>query len=233
MIAHSNLLSKIKGIEHAFLNHQESVLFETKETFTSVMQVHGSDVWLYNNTSQKTSKKTHADAIICNSIGNKIGVITADCIPLIVASRDASVIAVVHAGWKGLSKGIIKRSIEGIKILNTSQSELFFCIGPHIMPCCYEIKQDLIKSIKETSYNHIDITPFTEVNDNGATYFSIASWCKHLLIEENISPLNIDSINHCTCCSAYGYGSYRRRIHRDEKKSYQYSWIRKLPIGQS
>lgn len=233
MIAHSKLLSKIKGVDHAFLNHQESVLFETKETFASIMQVHGSDVLVHNNTLQETSKKTRADAIICNSTDNKISIITADCIPLLVSSLDAKIIAAVHAGWKGLSQGIIKKSMEEIRNLNTSQSELFFCIGPHIMSCCYEIREDLIKSIKEKSYNHIDITPFTETHDNGSTYLSIANWCKHLLIEENISPLNIESINHCTYCSTHGYGSYRRRTRHDEKKSYQYSWIRKSPLGQS
>lgn len=130
MIARSKLLSKLKGVDHAFLNYQESVLFETKETFTSVIQVHGSDVWVYNDTPQKTSQKNQADAIICNSIDRTIGIITADCIPLIVASLDARIIAVVHAGWKGLSQGIIKNSMNEIKKLNTNQSELFFLPWP-------------------------------------------------------------------------------------------------------
>ncbi|MCS3430559.1 polyphenol oxidase family protein [Klebsiella sp. BIGb0407] len=230
MMIHSVLLSKIEGITHAFLNHQESIRFVAKGGYISIKQIHSSDVWVCDdNISPEHSKKIQADAIVCHSEDKTISIITADCIPLIIASSDAEIISVVHAGWKGLAQGIIKNTLTEIQKLNVSQSELFFCIGPHILPCCYEIKEDLIQSIKETSSNQCDITPFSEVRDNGSRYLSLARWCHHLLTEEGVSPSNIESISQCTYCSAYGYGSYRRRAHREEAKSFQYSWIKKRP----
>jgi len=230
MINHSNLLSRVKGIDHAFLNYQQSIYFSANIIFTSIKQVNGSEVWIFDdNIVKDPAKEIQSDAIICHSKETTISIITADCIPLLIASLDAEIIAVVHAGWKGLSQGIIKNTIEKINSLNTSESELFFCIGPHIMPCCYEIKKDLIESVKKTSSNKVDISLFTEIKGSDSIYLNLADWCKYLLMSEGVNPLNIESINHCTYCSAHGYGSYRRRTHHAEKKSFQYSWIKKIP----
>lgn len=100
-------------------------------------QVHGDSVITVTAGSDPVT--TEADALVTNLRGIAPAVITADCLPVVVAS--ASAVAVVHAGWRGLDAGVIAKAVaelrrQGGGVLNAA-------IGPGAGVCCYEVAEEL------------------------------------------------------------------------------------------
>jgi hypothetical protein len=93
----SRLLDAIPGIRHAFLDVHETAAFPYAE-LAPVKLVHGNEVHHYQ---QPLPTRPHADAVFTAVAGQKVGVVTADCLPLLIASRDGRFVCSVHAGWQG------------------------------------------------------------------------------------------------------------------------------------
>ena len=103
----SRLLSDIPGIRYAFLDVHETAAFPYSE-MAPVKLVHSNIVHEYRAPQ---AERPHADAMFTAVSGQKMGVVTADCLPLLMASRDGRYVCSVHAGWRGAASGIIDTSI--------------------------------------------------------------------------------------------------------------------------
>jgi copper oxidase (laccase) domain-containing protein len=68
-----------------------------------------------------------ADAIVSAMAGLAVGIVTADCVPILVASRDGSRVGAIHAGWRGLAAGVIEA---GIEAMDCDASGLAAAVGP-------------------------------------------------------------------------------------------------------
>ncbi|WP_422529334.1 polyphenol oxidase family protein [Serratia fonticola] len=245
---YSYLLSDLPGIEHAFLNIEESRCFDS-DISVGVHQLHGPEVFCFNDSSLISfANQTKADAIFTPVQGIPIKIVTADCIPLLLSSIDGQYVAVIHAGWRGIISGVIQNCLHQFNVNNTSSGDIIVAGGPHIMPCCYEVSSDfvtlllssdMVKKIEKDhielffrlmkSFNHSKLGQFTKKRSVSSSYFDISLFCKMILISEGIPEENIDFVNKCTYCSHENLGSYRRRTHFPAPKTYQYSWIRKIP----
>jgi polyphenol oxidase len=100
-------------------------------------QVHGNHVTTVSG--EAVSAPGEADAIVTASRGVAPAVITADCLPIVVASPNA--VAAVHAGWRGLESGVITRAVAALREL--SGGVINAAIGPGAGVCCYEVGEDL------------------------------------------------------------------------------------------
>ena len=106
-------------------------------------QVHGIDVARVRDGGAEPAE---ADAIIAVRPGRCVGVVTADCVPLLVASEDGAAVAAIHAGWRGLAAGVIERGIAALR--EHTGRALFAVIGPHIGPCCYEVDAPVVDALR-------------------------------------------------------------------------------------
>jgi hypothetical protein len=79
--------------------------------------------------------------------GQKVGVVTADCLPLLMASRDGRYVCSVHAGWRGAASGIIENSLALFQRYHVDPQDLVVVSGPHIHPCCYEVTGDFYQAL--------------------------------------------------------------------------------------
>ncbi|SBI49969.1 membrane protein [Klebsiella pneumoniae] len=131
----SRLLNAIPGIRHAFLDVHETAAFPYAE-LAPVKLVHGNEVHHYQ---QPLPTRPHADAVFTAVAGQKVGVVTADCLPLLIASRDGRYVCSVHAGWQGLVSGIVDNSLACFRQQGVALADLVIAVGPHIHPCCYEV----------------------------------------------------------------------------------------------
>lgn len=131
----SRLLNAIPGIRHAFLDVHETVAFPYAE-LAPVKLVHGNEVHHYQ---QPLPTRPHADAVFTAVAGQKVGVVTADCLPLLIASRDGRYVCSVHAGWQGLVSGIVDNSLACFRQQGVALADLVIAVGPYIHPCCYEV----------------------------------------------------------------------------------------------
>jgi len=108
-------------------------------------QVHGTDVAVFGGAAFDDAEDSHAetvsaDAALARSANVVLCVLTADCLPLLLAADDGSEIAVIHAGWRGLAAGVIERCIVRMR---TPRDRLLVWLGPAIGPKSYEVGEEV------------------------------------------------------------------------------------------
>ena len=126
-------------------------------TFASKSVIHGFGTRFFSLPELRDSlpslniitlTQIHSSKVLLNSAGEGDGVIsrdpgtilvikTADCLPVLIKDDEERIVAALHAGWKGLCKGIIFKGIAKIKNLGFNKKNLRVALGPSIGPCCY------------------------------------------------------------------------------------------------
>jgi YfiH family protein len=107
--------------------------------WATVSQVHGSNVV----QATRAGALGEADGLLTERSNLPIAVATADCIPIAIAGEGT--IAIVHAGWRGVSSGVVTQAITAMGELG--DTPLMAVIGPHIGPCCYEVGGEVIDAV--------------------------------------------------------------------------------------
>ena len=142
-----------------------------------------------------------ADGII-NKGGNLIcSIKVADCLPIYFVNNNTKTIGLVHAGWRGLSLGIINEFANNINNYKEITSDYYVLIGPSIQSCCFEIKDDVLASFDSRFYKQIG---------NNSYKVNLQEWAVHQLMDIGIDKKNISVIDRCTYCLDTIYHSYRR-----------------------
>ena len=109
-------------------------------------QIHSNKIVFIKNFSKLKKKKIEADAIITNQEKLPIGVLTADCVPVLLHDSKKNFIAAVHAGWKGAFKGIINKVISFMIMKGSEAKSITAAIGPCIKKNSYNVKEDLLRA---------------------------------------------------------------------------------------
>jgi hypothetical protein len=105
-------------------------------------QVHGNKVMTAG--AAEPASTAEADAVVTTQRNLAPTVITADCLPIVIASANA--VAVVHAGWRGLESGVIANAVAELRSL--AGGVLHAAVGPGAGVCCYEVGEDLHRRFK-------------------------------------------------------------------------------------
>ena len=113
-----------------------------KEKLILMHQTHSAKVVEIKKNNYK--KKIVADAMITKMKGIALGVVTADCVPIIFYDAENEVVGCIHAGWKGAFSDIIKNTFSKIKKLN-SNNKIYACVGPCIGKKSYEVDKKFYK----------------------------------------------------------------------------------------
>jgi YfiH family protein len=177
---------------HAFSETLNKGRFETWTTkpdmnFYHVTQVHGVEI-----VSLETLP-AEADGMVASwsEFDEPMGIKTADCLPIVIEGEKGAVF--LHAGWRGLADGILKRP----EIALIAPQRAF--IGPSIHVCCFEVTPDFKENFKNSSF-------FKELD--GKLHFDLQQEARHLLREEFVNLL-VTTAPICTCCHKE-FHSYRR-----------------------
>lgn len=102
-------------------------------------QVHGLDVVRFDGTDA-AGDEAQADASVTSTPGVVLAILTADCLPMVVAARDGSEVATAHAGWKGLSGGVLEATVGA---MHASPDDCIAWLGPAAGPSIYEIGEEV------------------------------------------------------------------------------------------
>ena len=108
-----------------------------------VHQVHGIDVHHAESLPANAplgATATHGDALVSHTPGLVCGIKVADCMPVLLAARDGSVVAAAHAGWRGLSAGVLERTVEACQV---APDQLVAWLGPCIGPQAFEVGEEV------------------------------------------------------------------------------------------
>jgi len=144
------------------------------------------------------------DAIITNQHGILIVVLVADCVPIIIYDKNNSIIAVVHAGWRGSTLNIAKKTVNQMKRSFHSKPEnIIVGIGPSIGPCCYEVKKDVVKHFIDYKY--------AVIKRKNQYYINLWEINRAQLINAGLKESNIEIAGLCTSCNIKHFFSYRNK----------------------
>jgi YfiH family protein len=152
----------------------------------------------------------------------KIAVVTADCVPILMMNRKIGAVAALHAGWRGTYSGIVNEFLSGLPAEFSNPKEWSALLGPSIRACCYEVSEDLIQQFKakfgelnpsliEPEHRKLDLI---EVN-------------VHQLLECGVEEIVVHP--DCTYCSKTAKGDFKyysyRRGDRDARQ-YSVIWLK-------
>ncbi len=140
------------------------------------------------------------DAMITNVPNIFLGILTADCLPIIAIDRKRKVIAAIHSGRNGTSLQITTKVLKKMKDLGCSLRDFLIGMGPSIGSCCYEIDEKTF---------HPDWKPFSIEKELGKWMVDLAQINIDLMKNEGIKEEQIFRINLCTRCCSDLFFSYR------------------------
>jgi len=178
---------------------------KTKNIFL-LHQIHSNKFIYISKKSKISKKKIKADAIITDQKNLPLGILTADCVPILICDDNSKIIAAIHAGWKGAYKGIINKVIKFMLKKGCNRKNIYAVIGPCISQKNYNVKEDFLKKfIKKNKKNSI----FFKKRSN-FIYFNLSEYVKSQLKFNKIS--NIDHINIDTYDKKNNFFSARRSL---------------------
>ena len=192
-----NVKKNLKIVKCKFTKKNKNILL--------LHQIH-SNKFIFLNKNHIIKKKYKADAIITNKKELPIGILTADCVPILIYDDITKMIAAIHAGWKGAYKGIINKVINFMLKKGCDKKNIHAVIGPCITQKSYNVKKDFFrKFIKKNKKNAV----FFKKRKN-LIYFDLPGYVKSQLKFNKIS--NIDHININTFDAKNNFFSARRSL---------------------
>ncbi|MCK9522263.1 MAG: polyphenol oxidase family protein [Proteobacteria bacterium] len=142
------------------------------------------------------------DALLSTGAEAVLGVLTADCLPILVACTDTGHVAAIHAGWRGLAAGVVRRTIRQLTAAGSAIDAMRCAIGPGICYHCYEVGDDLADKFPES------VDPIGK--NTGAWLLDLPNAAEVSLIGAGLSTVQIERLDICTVCAPEGLHSHRR-----------------------
>ncbi len=184
------------------LNFVAKNMHVSRKKLILMYQTHSNKVIVINRKNQYLLKYK-SDAIITKIKGLALGVVTADCVPIILFDSHNQIIGCIHAGWKGAVSGIIENTIKKFKKLG-SKNKIFASVGPCIGTKSYEVDFNFYKKFISTSKKNKIY--FTKKNKN-KKLFNLRKFVNDKLIKLKVK---VDNINKDTFQEKSNFFSYRR-----------------------
>ena len=175
-----------------------------------VYQVHGRGCALVD-APWDDADRPHADALVTDRPGVLLGILTADCVPVLLADRAAGVVGAAHAGWKGALAGVTDAAIAAMRAKGARTDSITAAIGPCIGAASYEVDAAFVD-------HFLTIDPandhFFRAGRPGHAQFDIAAYVAARLAAAGVTHVEI--LGDDTYSQDVEYYSYRRATHRSE-----------------
>ena len=185
------------------LNYVSQKMLIKKDKLILMHQTHSSKVVEVKKSNYK--KRINSDAMITSVKGLALGVVTADCVPVIIYDFKNEIVGCIHAGWKGVLFGIIKNTVNKIKKLN-SNNKIYATIGPCIGKINYEVDLNFYEKFLTLS---IENKKYFSNKNKKKKLFNLRKFVADELIKLKVK---VDHVNHDTFKEKMNFFSYRRSI---------------------
>ena len=173
-------------------------------------QIHSNKFYFINKNYKFKKKKLNGDALITNIKKIALGVLVADCVPVLIYDKNLKIISAIHAGWKGVYKEIIKKVVKFLIKKGSNTKNLVAVIGPSISEKSYEVQKDFkgkfLKKDKQSKF-------FFKIRKN-KTYFGLNKYVYYHLKKLGIK--NLEIIKKNTFDPKNNFFSARRSIQNKE-----------------
>jgi YfiH family protein len=234
----TDLISALHGVRHAFLTRAGGVsqgiyaslncgfgskdnpahVAENRRRAAAALDLPASALvtaYQTHSTRVVTVEKPHepnnapeVDAMVTDRPGIALGILTADCAPVLLADPEARVVGAAHAGWRGAISGIVEETVAAMTRMGAKPARILAAIGPCIGPRSYEVGPEFP-------------APFLAQNEANARYFKPASRADHYLfdlpayVQSRLNAAGIVAVDRSpadTCAEPDRFFSYRRTV---------------------
>jgi polyphenol oxidase len=177
------------------------------DRLVTAYQVHSPNVVVADKPWGK--KVPEADAIVTKEPGLAVGVLTADCAPLLLCDPGAGIVAAAHAGWRGTLDGIVENTLATMEGLGGDRRRIVAAIGPAISQSAYEVETDFAAQFAAKDPASADFFRQEE-----QPHFDLAGYVAYRLEQAGVEAPQL--LHLCTYCDESRFFSYRRSQHHGE-----------------
>ena len=176
----------------------------------TVHQVHSAEA-VFAEAPWSHDGRPRADAMVTDRAGLLLGILTADCVPVLFADVEAGVVGAAHAGWRGALAGVTDSTIALMEQHSASRDAMVAAIGPAIAQASYEVDDSLRQRfVEEDAHN----ARFFIDGPSGRPHFDLPAYVAHRLLLAGIGTIERLALD--TYADPDRFFSYRRATHRGE-----------------
>ena len=173
-------------------------------------QIHGATVSTPINRNASSGRPFEADAAVTNIPNEVLAILTADCMPVLFASKSGGVIGAAHAGWRGLSGSVLENTLQEMLAISPglSPKDIVVWMGPAIGPTAFEVGEDVLQAFTPQGQDILS-KAFTPIVASPGKYLANL----YLLARDRLRSLGIEQIDggdFCTFNDSERFFSYRR-----------------------
>ena len=199
--------------DHVVENRRRALaaLAAQKSQLVTLYQIHSAEgVTVHEPWEIGNAPK--ADAMATNVPGIALGILTADCSPVLFADAQAGVIGAAHAGWKGALAGVIEQAVGRMEQLGAERARIAAAIGPCISWSAYEVSEEF--RVTFMRHDEANTRFFTFAERVGHWQFDLPAYVRARLHASGLA--DAAALLHCTYAEAENFYSFRRTTHRGE-----------------
>ena len=195
------LIAGFTNINFPFTPPQDRIKFArllglNSQNIVKLKQVHSAEI-VY---ARQPGQILEVDGVITDDFNLTLSIQVADCIPIYIVDNRNKIFGLIHAGWRGISKGIIEQSVLKLAEMNSSISAIQILLGPAIRQCCFEVGPEVSKLFD---------SKFQNDGKGDRSYLDLQGIIVNEYERNGILAEKISDIGICTHCSD-DYYSFRQ-----------------------
>jgi len=175
-------------------------------SLVGLMQIHGAEA-VRVSLPWRVGEGPRADAMVTDRPGLALGIVTADCAPVLFADHHAGIVGAAHAGWRGALAGVIEATLDAMIALGADRSRIAAAVGPCIGQDSYEVAADLRDAV--LAGDPADATFFADGRRPDRWQFDLAGYCARRLLAAGIARAEVTGVD--TLAEESRFFSHRRR----------------------
>ncbi len=195
------LIAGFTNINFPFNPPQDRIEFArllglNSQNIVKLKQVHSAEIAY----TRQPGQIENVDGVITNNTDLILSIQVADCIPIYIIDNRNKIFGLIHAGWRGISKGIIEQSVLKLAEMNSNMAAIKILLGPAIRQCCFEVGPEVSKLFD---------SKFQNDGKGDRSYLDLQGIIINEYVRNGILAEKISDIEICTHCSD-DYYSFRR-----------------------
>lgn len=170
-------------------------------------QVHGTTVFDADLACDYANKAPVADAAITTRLGLPLLIMTADCLPVVIANSEGSAVGVAHAGWRGLAAGVLENTLAALVAKKPEGGAWHAWIGPAISQPNFEVGDDVFRAFVEPE--PATVRYFKQAGPEGKWLADLPGLARHRLQQAGVAMVHCSGL--CTYANSERFFSFRRK----------------------
>lgn len=201
----SSDLSEVVAINR---NRVADAMGVAQDHLISIHQIHSADVV---HVTGPLADRPRADAMVTRTPGVALGVLTADCQPVLLADATGGVIGAAHAGWRGAKDGVLQATVDAMVALGAQRDRIHAVIGPTISQAAYEVGPEFFDAFTSDDRDH---ARFFAQGNGDRMLFDLPAYGLSCLRAAGVG--HAEWTRHCTYRDSERFFSFRRTTHAGE-----------------